>query len=579
MAKINKKSKLILIAILLLAAVLRLWKITDIPVSLFGDELDVGYHAYSILKTGKDYSGNLLPLHFQSLAEWRTPLYLYTVVPTVALFGISPLGVRLPAVIFGILGIWGIYLLTNELVKKKLGIWDLKFGILPALFLALSPWHIQYSRAAFEVTQLLAFLIFGLYFFFRSFDEGKYLWISVALLVLTPLIYSTAKLFTPLLLVFLFVVWRKNIFEISKRHLFYALAAGFVLGGLTSYATLFSGGGQRFGYIGVFTDPALEPKIGAARQLDSDVRGDTASGLKPSFSDRFFHNKFEFWKENISDNYLQALSTDFLFIEGDPNPRHSPGGIGQFYKIEFFALLAGIALFFAGKESRKSKLLVSFWVLAGIIPSSLTRDGGNHATRLILILPPLVFLIAYGINKGLLLFKGKWRVLVGFGYAGLLLLSFIFYQHYYLVHYPWETEQWWHAGFEESIKSVKELEDDYERVIITMADEPAWIFFAGWYEYPPEKWQTEFPIGNDEVVDGFGKISHTGKFYFGPVQKNIGIHGLHQYLGEDDLYLASAKEVAEDLVREPNKKPAGLELVRAISYPSGEPAFYLFDKQ
>ena len=96
----------LLLTILIVTSILRLWKLDEVPVSLFGDELDVGYHAYSILKTGKDYSGNFMPLHFQSLAEWRTPLYLYSAVPTVAMFGISPWGVRLPAAIFGILGMW-----------------------------------------------------------------------------------------------------------------------------------------------------------------------------------------------------------------------------------------------------------------------------------------------------------------------------------------------------------------------------------------------------------------------------------------------------------------------------------------
>ena len=83
------KPKILLITVLIITAFLRLWKISEVPVSLFGDELDVGYHAYSILKTGRDYSGNFMPIHFKSLAEWRTPLYLYSAVPTVALFGIS----------------------------------------------------------------------------------------------------------------------------------------------------------------------------------------------------------------------------------------------------------------------------------------------------------------------------------------------------------------------------------------------------------------------------------------------------------------------------------------------------------
>src|SRR3989344_3986220 len=113
----KKYHKIILILIIVIATFLRLWKISKVPVSLFGDELDVGYQAYSILKTGRDYQGNFIPLHLHSLAEWRTPLYLYSAIPTVALFGITPLGVRLPAALFGILGVWGIYLLINQLIS------------------------------------------------------------------------------------------------------------------------------------------------------------------------------------------------------------------------------------------------------------------------------------------------------------------------------------------------------------------------------------------------------------------------------------------------------------------------------
>src|SRR4030043_2230661 len=117
-----KKPKYWLIAIILVAFFLRFWKIDKVPVSLFGDELDVGYQAYSILKTGRDYYGNLMPMHFHSLAEWRTPIYLYSAVPTVAIFGISPLGVRLPAAIFGILGIYVLYLLVREILVFKSGL-------------------------------------------------------------------------------------------------------------------------------------------------------------------------------------------------------------------------------------------------------------------------------------------------------------------------------------------------------------------------------------------------------------------------------------------------------------------------
>ena len=162
--EVTRYSKVVFTSILVVAALLRLWGLNSVPVSLFSDELDIGYQAYSIIETGKDYSGNSWPMHFQSYADNRTPLYIYSAVPTVAIFGITPLGVRLPAAIFGILGVWVFFLLTRELAgfsRMKEGIYADKMALLAAGLMAASPWHIQYSRAAFEVTQLLFFLLLG----------------------------------------------------------------------------------------------------------------------------------------------------------------------------------------------------------------------------------------------------------------------------------------------------------------------------------------------------------------------------------------------------------------------------------
>lgn len=567
MAKIFKNSKLVFLVILFVASFLRLYKISSVPVSLFGDELDVGYHAYSILKTGRDYSGNFMPLHFQSIAEWRTPLYLYSAVPTVAIFGISPLGVRLPAIFFGILGVWGIYLLVKELTKNN------NLGLITAGILTINPWQLQYSRTGFEVTMLLTFLLFGLYFFFKGLRNGKYLWIAGALLVLTPLIYSTAKLFTPFLLLFLILIYKKEIFSASKKYLVNTLITLIILGGITSYAVLFSGGGQRFNYISVFSDPVTEPEVGVSRLQDARFRGEIGTGLTPKLLDRVMHNKFVYWGTNISNNFLQAFSTDFLFTKGDPNPRHSPNGVGEFYKIELLSLIIGLILFVSDKnQNLKLKLLILFWIVAGTIPAAITRDGGNHATRLILILPPLLFLISYGVKR---VFEIK--KVVFYFYLIILLIEFGSYLHLYYIHYPWNSERWWHAGWQESVQTIKEIEKDYDKVIITMADEPAWIFFAGWYEYPPSLWQKEFPIGNDVEIKGFGKISHTGKFLFASPQN--GIYSLKDNIDEKTLYLASSKEIPWNLIMEPSRKPDGLNLIKSIAFPSGEPAFYLFTKE
>ncbi len=565
------KSSWILLTILVIATFLRMSALDKVPVSMFGDELDVGYQAYSILKTGKDYYGNFMPLHFHSLAEWRTPLYLYSAVPTVAVFGLSEYGVRLPAAIFGILGIYALYLLVKQLFGSE------KWALLAAVVLTFSPWHIQYSRAGFEVTQLLFFLILGLYFLFKGLKEdGKHFWLSAVCFGLTPWVYSTAKLFTPLLLVFLFLLYRQEIFKVKVKYLVFALIAFLVVGGPIAYSTVFGGGAQRFGYISVFSDPTTEPEVGTARGIDARARGETGTGLNPTKLDRLVHNKFTFWGEKVLNNYLQPFSADFLFNSGDPNPRHTIEGMGLFYKIEAVALLFGIVLFFASKSiSTKLKLVIGFLALASIVPAAITRDGGNHATRLILMLPALAILVSYGILEGLNLVKNKkYRKLAMAGYVFIFALFFFSYQHNYWVHNPTYSERWWHAGFKQAIQSVNEIDGNYDKVAISTRGEPPWIFFASLYQYDPSSWQKDFPIGRDVELAGFGKVSHINKFYFGsPVG---GLYDWGKVLDSKTLYLASAKEVNVNLILEPERTPADLKLIKAITYPSGEPAFYIF---
>lgn len=560
--------KVLIILIIFLSLFLRVWKLNKVPVSLFGDEADVGYQAYSILKTGRDYYGNFMPIHFHSLAEWRTPLYLYSAVPTVALFGITPWGVRLPAAIFGVLSVYALYLLLKKVFE------DENLALFSAFLMAINPWSIQYSRAGFEVTQMIFLIILGLYFFFCSLQKnGKGLWIAILLLTLTPWVYSTAKLFLPLLYIFMFINWRKEIFSFSKKHLIVAIVTFVVVGGPIIFSTLFDGGAQRIGDISVFSDPKISYVVGLERVNDAQMRGEYDSRIKLTFVDRLLHNKFIFISEEIAKNYLKSFSTDFLFITGDPNPRHSIG-IGEFYKIDSLLLLLGLGVFFFGKIDKKIKYFIAFWILVGALPSSLTQNGGNHATRLILILPPLIVMIAYGLVKGVKRIPKIGNYLM-FIYFIFLSISFLFFQHQYWIHNPWWSETWWHYGFQEAIQSVKEVEGNYDQIVISTAKEPPWVFFAAFYNYPPREWQLNFPINNVVELTNFGRVSHIGKFYFGSPQAG-GVYDWGKIMNNKTLYLASTTEVPMDLVLEPERVPGDLTLLKTITYPSGKPVFYLF---
>ncbi|MDD5557596.1 MAG: glycosyltransferase family 39 protein, partial [bacterium] len=134
----------ILILVLLLAAALRLAGLRDFPQGFFCDEASIGYNAWTVSRTGRDEHGERFPLFFRAFGEYKNPVYIYCAVPAVALLGLDEFSTRLPAALFGILTVWFTFLLFRELFTPR-------EGVLAALMLAVSAWHIHFSRIAFEL--------------------------------------------------------------------------------------------------------------------------------------------------------------------------------------------------------------------------------------------------------------------------------------------------------------------------------------------------------------------------------------------------------------------------------------------
>lgn len=561
----------ILLFAITIGSILRLWNLSY-PSSLFGDELDLGYHALSISKTGKDYSGNFLPIHFHSFAEWRTPLYIYASVPTVAMFGISPLGVKLPALLFGIATIPSIYLLTLLLLKKYQYFKDKERVVasLSSLVLAISPWHIHYSRAGFEVTMLLLFLVLGLGVFIWSMEKsGRLLWLSVVLLSLTPWIYSTAKLYLPIIVVVLFFSNFKTIIKLPRRNLITAFIVGFAVLLPITYDTVKGGGAERFNYLSIFNDPSLETQVGEARtKLSKDL-------TNLSIIDRAFHNKYTIVGRNLVDNYFSSFSAEFLFVSGDGNPRHSLPGFGVMHKVEM--LLVALGLMAMGYYKRIPKLLLLL-LLISPIPSALTQDGATHATRLIIMLPFLLIIVSMGLGM-VLTFKSKiGRLALIFIVSISYVLSMVSFTNVYFRFYDYENSNIWHKGWESVIKkSIEEL-PNYDQLFITYSKEPPWVFFAGWSQYPIDLWHKNYPFKSNDKF-GLGEMTYVENIYFGSPESNgkrIDIYDLPKKLPSRSLYIANASEIGADLATSPERTPPGFDLIEVGKLTDGRPAYYLF---
>lgn len=559
----------LIVGILAFSFLIRLWKIDVVPTSLFGDELDVGYQAYSILKTGRDYSDRLLPLQFKSFTEYRTPLYLYAAVPSVAIFGITPLGVRLPAIIFGTLGVLGLYLLTKEITE------DEKISIIASTVLAISPWQIHYSRAAFEVTLLLFVYIYSLYFFLKSLSKPIYLVISAILFAFAPWVYSTAQLFTPLLIISTMLIWFKKL--INKDNIVIKVASVIIFVSIyIPYAvSTFSGAGiERFSTISIFEDIEMEGKVGEKRLEDLQM----FPILEKTGLTRLFHNKYQYVLRGIVGNYLHAHSSDYLFLKGDGNPRHNSSGGGQLYLIESIFLLAGLYCFYKLKLKKKRKILVFTLLLLSPVPSALTIDGANHASRLIIMLIYLPILISCGIwgiyevlPKSL---KKCYMPFILFMYS----ISFINYQHNYWVHFPLDTEKQWGYGWKEVVEKVNVYSKDYKKVVISNGKGAAFLNYLALSMYSPEKYLLEKDRELLEV-GGFGSARYVENTYFPEGVRGYNLYNLSSAMEEDMIYVVSHEEIGLDLINEPDRLPLDLKLVDSVKYISEDPAFYFLTKQ
>src|SRR3989344_995924 len=157
-----------------LAGFLRGYHLTQVPPLLYWEEAALGYDAYAVLQTGSDHHGHPWPLvAFESFGDWKASFYFYFLMPSIALFGLSPMSVRLPALVVGLGIVVGVAVLTKLVISRWSGLHSREVFWLPlvaAWITTISPWMIQFSRVAWE-TYLAAFLcLWGMICALKAFE-------------------------------------------------------------------------------------------------------------------------------------------------------------------------------------------------------------------------------------------------------------------------------------------------------------------------------------------------------------------------------------------------------------------------
>lgn len=538
------KTIILLFLITVIALALRLWSLGNVPPSPDWDEAALGYNAYSIMQTGRDEYGQLLPIVLRSFDDYKPALYTYLIIPFIKIFDLSIVSVRLPSAILGLLSVVAVFFLVKEIFKKD------NIALLVSFLMAISPWHIQFSRIAFESNIGLFLNIFFVLLFLKSFKKHWLIIFSSLLAGINIYTYQSEKVFTPLLVLALILIFKKRFISIPKKYIIAAFIAGLIIVlPMVSYTLTNKNALERARGVSIFNSDTTNLSE-SSKKILIDTKNNDLIGL-------FFDNRrFQFAKSVIF-GYISHFDINWLFITGDEARHHAPG-MGLMYLWEMPFLLIGLYIFLFGEVDKKTKLLIFSWFLIAPLPASVT-GGVPHAVRTLNFLPTFQIFTAFGIFAFFNVFKKlKLNKFIFIVLITIIVVNFIYYLDQYFVQQNYYNSQEWQYGYKETIEEVKKIEHKYEKIVVSNKPylNQSYIFFLFYLKYPPSDYQEEIQSSSG----GFRENHKYGKFEFRPI--------------EWDKELKKSKQL---YVGMPSDFSADAKIIKQINFLDGKSAFVLVE--
>lgn len=359
-----------IVLLLVLSFFVRFWQIDTLPAGLWMDEAVNAADAMTANTTG-EYAW------FYPNNYGREGLFINLQAFVLQYFGNTIPALKLWSAIFGVLAVWGTYLLGKELFGRRAPAF---FG---AVSIAFSYWAINFSRIGFRAIMTPALLAFAGYFFFRGLrTEQKRYFLYAGLFVGLGLHGYIASRLVPLifilLLPFLWLSYQNFFGRFWKQGLV------FILGALITSAPML--------YHFFWSHPE-----------DFASRSASVSVLSPEVNEG---QPFTTIATTLS------LSLQKYNVVGDANWRHNypPYPIldpitGVFFLSAFlFFLLQTFQLLWRRTRSglhdqrlvRNAFLLITLLVM--LVPEFLTKEGVPHALRAIGTQIPVFLMAGFSIH-------------------------------------------------------------------------------------------------------------------------------------------------------------------------------------
>lgn len=492
------RNTLLLVIILLLAAFLRFWQLGNNPPSLSWDEASWGYNAYTLGLDGRDEFGKFLPIQYlESFGDFKPPLYAYLTILPVKIFGLNEFSTRFASAFFGVLTVAVTYFLVKELFKKS--VFSVQYSVFSAFFLAISPWHINLSRAAFEANVASFFIISGVWLFLVAMqNKPRWLIISAISFVLSMYTFNTARIVSPLLVLVLVIGFRGKLMLI-KRETIVAGILGLIIFIPLGIFLISPQAKLRFNEVNIFSD------LGIIERTNQEIKNDNNAWWS-----KIIHNRRIAYGQEFLKHYFDHFNPAFLFIKGDGNPKFSTGDVGQLYLWDLPFLILGTLFLFRKREGLW--WLLVFWMAVGIIPAATARET-PHALRIETTLPVWQIIVAYGVISLISQMRQiKLRKKLAVFLFSLLIFNSVYYLHGYYTHYPLESSAEWQYGYKESIAYIKNVENQYDQVIFTESLGRPYIYFLFYSKMNPLEFRQTAKIWREAL--GFVHVDSYGKYFF-----------------------------------------------------------------
>lgn len=509
--------RIIVTAIVLFALFFRIDRVGSVPPALSWDEVSIGYNAYSILKSGRDEHGHVMPYDtFVAYGDYKPPLAVYLTVPFIALFGLNEVSVRLPSVLAGTATVFLTYVFTLELFrwlgaygsptsgrktalitgKPESGRIGFAAAIFSGLLVSISPWHIQLSRAGWEANIAVLFVLLSLYLYIRAVRNPELYAFAGIGFILAIYTFNSARYVAPMLWIMVVLFTSDSV----RKHIKQALT-GMVISALLLLPImphLISPEARlRFREVNIFTDSSV---VSTANQRISD------DGQTPV--SKIIHNRRLGYVRSFILHYLDNLEPDFLFVKGDGNPKFSTQDTGQLYSVEFPLLIYGLFLIF--RYFPKGAWFLSLWLILSIFPAATARET-PHALRIENTIPVWQIFIGFALAV-IWVRKYAFKKFILAVVLGSYILSLAYFWHNYVNHYPAEFSQEWQYGYKEAVNQINTLGKEFEKIIVSETKGRPYMFVLFYSGFDPDKFTESKKSYFDEY--GFYHVTGFGKYEF-----------------------------------------------------------------